>query len=168
MEWTKIPTDLLQTRKSDKEIVAITKYQLLWAMLEREPNDDVALRYMTSKQLQLAHDFHTAIECRVNADIKSVENLRKRQKDFYERNQTLNENSNGYTNGYSNAQTNGYTNGADKIRLEQIREDKTRLDKITSEKTRLDTFSLNTSTNNSDVHSQVMAFAKKNKLIGGE
>ncbi|MBQ0114209.1 MAG: hypothetical protein KBT03_13850 [Bacteroidales bacterium] len=29
-------------------------------------------------------------------------------------------------------------------------------------------YSLNTSTNNSDVHSQVMAFARKNKLLGGE
>ena len=137
-------------------------------MLEREPNDDVALRYMTSKQLQLAHDFHSAIERCVNADIKSIELKRNRQKNFYEKNQLVTRNSDALTDGHSDVYNDVHNDGADKIRLEQIREDKTRLDKITSEKTRLDTFSLNTSTNNSDVHSQVMAFAKKNKLLGGE
>ena len=91
MEWTKIPTDLLQTRLSDKEIIAITKYQLLWAILERRPSKDTCLRYMTSKQLQQALNYETAIERRVNADIKSVESNRKRQKLFYEKNQELKE-----------------------------------------------------------------------------
>lgn len=121
MEWTKIPTDLLQSRLSDKEILAITKYQMLWAMLERQPTDSVCLRYMTSKQLQQAREYMSAIERRVNADIKSVESNRKRQKLFYEKNQTLIEKPNGYTNDESNAlSTHRLTT---QIRLDKIRED---------------------------------------------
>lgn len=122
MEWTKIPTDLLQSRISDKEITAITKYQLLWAMLERQPTDELCLRYMTSKQLQLARDYMSAIEQRVNADIKSVESNRKRQKLFYAKNQTLIEKPNGYTNAESNAESNTQTNNADKIREDKNKE----------------------------------------------
>ena len=93
MEWTKIPTDLLQSRISDKEIIAITKYQLLWAMLERQPSEDICLRYMTTKQLQQALNYTSAIERRVNADIKSVESHSNRQKLFYEKNQFTNKNN---------------------------------------------------------------------------
>lgn len=122
MEWTKIPTDLLQSRLSDKEIIAITKYQLLWAMLEREPSEDICLRYMTPKQLQQALNYTSAIECRVNADIKSVESNRHRQKLFYEKNQQHSKKPNGQTNGYTNAQTNVQTNRADKIREDKKKE----------------------------------------------
>lgn len=123
MEWTKIPIDLLQSRKSDKEILAITKYQLLWAMLERKPDDDTALRYLTKKQLQIANDFMLSIEQCVCNDIKSVISSRKRQKNFYEKNQTVKENSNGKTNGKTNCNTNCLTTKADKIREDNIRKE---------------------------------------------
>ena len=117
MEWTKIPTDLLQSATDDKDILAIVKYQLLWAMLEREPEEKICLRYMTSKQLQRALDYTSAIQRRVNADISSVVCNRNRQKMFYLKNQTLKEKPNGYNN--------GYTNEADKnkIRIEEYKEE---------------------------------------------
>lgn len=117
MEWTKIPTDLLQSATDDKDILAIIKYQLLWAMLEREPEEKICLRYMTSKQLQRALDYTSAIQRRVNADISSVVCNRNRQKMFYLKNQTLKEKPNGYNN--------GYTNEADKnkIRIEEYKEE---------------------------------------------
>lgn len=118
MEWTKIPTDLLQSCISDKEILAITKYQLLWAMLERQPEDSICLRYMTAKQLQQARDYLSSIERRVNADIKSVDSHRKRQKMFYQKNQTLVEKTDGHTDG----QYDGHTDGTDKIRLDNKKE----------------------------------------------
>ena len=123
MEWTKIPTDLLQSRKSDKEILAITKYQLLWALLERQPEDNVALRYMTSNQLQQALNYATAIQRQVDNDIKTVISNRKRQKLFYEKNQTLSKKPNGYTNEYTNEYTNHQTTNADKIREDKIRKE---------------------------------------------
>ena len=105
MEWTKIPVDLLQTRKTDKEILAIVKYQLLWAMLERRPDDDVALRYMTSKQLQQARDYVSSIEHCVDIDIKSAIKNRKRQKIFYTKKQSLIEKPNCQTNNKTNDKT---------------------------------------------------------------
>lgn len=116
MEWTKIPVDLLQTRKTDKEILAIVKYQLLWAMLERRPDDDVALRYMTSKQLRQARDYVSSIEHCVDIDIKSAIKNRKRQKIFYTKKQSLIEKPNGQTNNKTNDKTNNQTTTVDKIR----------------------------------------------------
>ena len=92
-------------------------------MLERKPDDDIALRYMTTKQLQQANEFITAIECCINADIKSVESSRKRQKLFYDKKQSLGELSNGKTNVNTNGMTNNNTNGAEKIREDKIRKD---------------------------------------------
>lgn len=114
MEWTKIPTDLLQSCFSDKEILAITKYQLLWASLEREPTKKICLRYMTQKQIQQALNYSAAIQRRVNADITSVENHRNRQKLFYQKNQALKEKSDGHTD--------GHTDAADKIRVDKNKE----------------------------------------------
>lgn len=128
MDWTKIPTDLLQSRFSDKEILAITKYQLLWAMLERQPSDDVCLRYMTSKQLQQALNYMSAIECRVNADIKSVESHRKRQKLFYVKNQELGKKCDGQCDGNSDGQS--AVSVSEQIRLDKIREDNNRFDEF--------------------------------------
>ena len=116
MEWTKIPTDLLQSRVPDKEILAITKYQMLWAMLERQPTEEICLRYMTSKQLQQVRDYASAIERRVNADIKSVESHRNRQKIFYDKNQTLTKKSDGQSDAQPDTQNDGQSAPPDKIR----------------------------------------------------
>ena len=115
MEWTRIPTDLLQSRKSDKEIIAITKYQLLWAMLERQPDDETALRYMTTKQLQQARDYMVSIRQQVCVDIKTVTNKRKRDKIFYAKKQSLTENSDALTD----ALTDRLSASTDKIRLDK-------------------------------------------------
>ena len=112
MDWTKIPTDLITSRVPDKEIIAIVKYQLLWSSLEREPTKEVCLRYMTPKQLQHALNYSAAIERRVNADIKSVESHRNRQKLFYQKNQALIKNTDG--------QADAHTDRADKIKLDKI------------------------------------------------
>jgi hypothetical protein len=122
MEWTKIPTDLLQSRKSDKEILAITKYQLLWAMLERQPEDKIALRYMSPNQLKQALDYIEAIQQRINADIKSVSSHRNRQKIYYEKNQTLNKESDGHTDAQTDNHTDAQTDIADKIRIDKKKE----------------------------------------------
>lgn len=132
MEWTKIPTDLLQSRKSDKEILAITKYQLLWAMLERQPDDETSLRYMTSKQLQQARDYLSAIQQQVCADIKSVTSKRNRDKIFYAKKQTLSNNSDGRTDALTDILTDGLSAPTDKIREDKIRKEK----KIHKEKNR--------------------------------
>ena len=46
MEWTKIPTDLLQSATDDKDILSIVKYQLLYALYEEEPNDKILTRFL--------------------------------------------------------------------------------------------------------------------------
>lgn len=120
MEWTRIPTDLLQSRKSDKEIIAITKYQLLWAMLERQPDDETALRYMTVKQLQQARDYMVSIRQQVCADIKIVTNKRKRDKIFYAKKQSLTENSDVLTDARADTLTDRLSASTDKIRLDKI------------------------------------------------
>lgn len=122
MEWAKIPTDILLSRIPDKEIIAIVKYQLIWASLEREPTKEICLRYMTSKQLQQALNYRSAIERRMNADIKTVESNRNRQKIFYQKNQTLDKKPNGQTNCQTNCQADSQTNDTDKIRLDKIKE----------------------------------------------
>jgi hypothetical protein len=119
MEWTRIPTDLLQSRKSDKEIIAITKYQLLWAMLERQPDDETALRYMTTKQLQQARDYMVSIRQQVCVDIKTVTNKRKRDKIFYAKKQSLTENSDALTDVLTDALSDRLSASTDKIRLDK-------------------------------------------------
>lgn len=120
MDWTKIPTDLITSRVPDKEIIAIVKYQLLWSSLEREPTKEVCLRYMTPKQLQHALNYSAAIERRVNADIKSVESHRNRQKLFYQKNQALIKNTDGQADAHTDGQDDAHTDRADKIRLDKI------------------------------------------------
>lgn len=89
MNWTKIPTDLLVSRTPDIEILSIVKYQLLWAALERQPDDKTALRYLTPKQLTLAKEWYTPIMTQVVSDISSVETHRKHQKINYNKNKDL-------------------------------------------------------------------------------
>ena len=116
MDWTKIPTDLLINRTPDKYIIAIVKYQLLWAILEREPTDDVALRYMTAAQLRQAHGYTTAIQRQVVADITSVNSHRKRQKFYYTKNQRLTNQTDGHTDAHTDGHTDGTSDSLDKIR----------------------------------------------------
>lgn len=118
MEWTKIPTDLLESRNTDREIIAIVKYQLLWAALERQPSDKTALRYLTEKQLNIARDYLVSIQQQVLNDIKSVKNKRNRDKIFYMKKQALNKNSDVLTDARSDILSDTLSASTDKIRLE--------------------------------------------------
>lgn len=92
MERTTISTDLIIQKLTDNELVAIIKYQSLWAMLERQPDDKTALRYMTQKQLIIAKSWADSIEMFVTSDINSINKKRTRQKKSYEK-QRVAENS---------------------------------------------------------------------------
>lgn len=115
MEWTKIPTDLIASGASDLDILAIVKYQLVWALLERKPDNKNLSRYLTPKQIQRANTVITAIERQVISDITSVNKKRNRQKIYYEKNQILKEKSDGHTDSH----TDSHTDPADKIRLDK-------------------------------------------------
>ena len=123
MDWTKIPTDLLINRTPDKDILAIVKYQLLWATLEREPTDDVALRYMSATQLRQARGYTLAIQRQVVADITSVNSHRKRQKIYYAQNQRLTNQTDGQTDAQTDGHTDAQTDSLDKIREDKIRKE---------------------------------------------
>lgn len=92
MEWSRIPTDLIFQKLTDNELVAIVKYQSLWAQFERQPDDKTALMYMTHKQLIIAKSYQDSINMCVTSDIDSVNKKRTRNKKYYEK-QTLSENS---------------------------------------------------------------------------
>ena len=115
MNWTKIPTDLITSRTPDRELIAIIKYQLLWATLERQPDDEIALRYMTQKQLSIALQYLPSIKQQLCNDIKYVENHRNCQKNYYEKKQTLSNK----TDNHSDNQCDSQTERADKIRLDK-------------------------------------------------
>lgn len=134
MNWTKIPTNLLISRTPDNELVAIVKYQLLWADLEYQPTDDVALRYMSTKQLASVKQYLNDIEAQVVSDIKSTVKHRGGQKTYYKKKQTLKQNNDSqYDNQYDN-QCDNRTDGADKIRLDKTRKEKEISDDISKKK----------------------------------
>lgn len=80
MQWTKIPTNILINRLTDQEIVSIVKYQLLWADLEYQPDEKTALRYLTPKQLSIAHQYLDSMESQVTRDVRSSETNRRYRK----------------------------------------------------------------------------------------
>lgn len=116
MNWTKIPTDLLESRTPDKELIAIFKYQLLWASLERQPDKTIALRFMSEKQYEIAMQYLDSIKKQIDVDIRHVCKHRNCQKLYYDKKQTLSEKSD---NQYDN-QCDSHTERADKIREDNI------------------------------------------------
>lgn len=104
MEWSKIPTDLLVKKLTDNEMIAIVKYQSLWALLESQPDDKTALKYMTDKQLIIAKSWQDSIRKCVTSDIDSVKKKRRRDKKNYEKQKDTKD-----------------SDGADKIREDKIR-----------------------------------------------
>lgn len=93
MEQISISTDLLVQRLTDNEIVAIVKYQILWGMLEHQPDDKTTLRYLTQKQLTIAKSYQDSIKKSVTSEIDSVNKKRTREKKYYEK-QKVSKNSN--------------------------------------------------------------------------
>lgn len=124
MNWTKIPTNLLISRTPDNELVAIVKYQLLWADLEYQPTDEIALRYMTNKQLASVKHYLNDIEAQVVSDIKSTVSHRGNQKMFYKKKQSLKQNADSQCDSQCDDKSDSHTDGADKIRLDKIRKEK--------------------------------------------
>lgn len=134
MNWTKIPTNLLISRTPDNELVAIVKYQLLWADLEYQPTDEIALRYMTNKQLASVKHYLNDIETQVVSDIKSTVNHRGNQKMFYQKKQSLKQNTDSQYDSQCDNKSDNHTDGADKIRLDKIRKEKEISDDISKKK----------------------------------
>lgn len=123
MEWTKIPTNLLNF--DDKEILALVKYQLVWALAEEEPNQKMLKRYLTKKQLAIACGHNADVSLIVRRDIESVQ--KKRTKDNLRYKLTHNTNAQ-----ISPSETvGGSVGGSVGVPLSQIREDKIREDNIT-------------------------------------
>ena len=118
MNWTKIPTDLLESRTPDKELIAILKYQLLWASLERQPDKIIALRFMSEKQYELAMQYLDSIKKQIDIDIRHVCKHRNCQKLYYDKKQTLSEES----DNQCDDQCDSHTERADKIREDNKKE----------------------------------------------
>lgn len=89
MEWTRIPTTLISKRYTDYELISIVKFQLLWAELEEQPDEQTALRYMTKKQYDTAMTYLDSIVSGVSGDVSSVINKRNREKIRYNKNKDL-------------------------------------------------------------------------------
>lgn len=92
MEWTKIPTNLLTHGYSDIEILSIVKYQLLHAMLEKEPNAREIRLYLTRKQSEIVSEYIADITENVSADISSVSKAKNRQRRYYTKHKALRQN----------------------------------------------------------------------------
>lgn len=137
MNWTKIPTNLLISRTPDNELVAIVKYQLLWADLEYQPTDEIALRYMTNKQLASVKHYLNDIETQVVSDIKSTVNHRGNQKMFYQKKQSLKQNTDSQYDSQCDNKSDNHTDGADKIRLDKIRKEKEISDDISKKREKI-------------------------------
>lgn len=76
---------MLIQRMSDKEILAITKYQLLWAELEEQPDEKTALKYMSRQQLAIALAYVCGMRGNVMRDVSQVQNKRKQNKLRYDK-----------------------------------------------------------------------------------
>lgn len=124
MNWTKIPTDLIKQRIPDNEILAIVKYQLLWADLEYQPDDETALRYITNKQLMIVKRWLAIIETQVTSDINSVNKNRNNRKISYRKNKGLEKNVIGSVSSSVHGSVMGSVEEVDKIRLDKIRKEK--------------------------------------------
>ena len=122
MNWTKIPTNLLVDRIPDKELVAIVKYQLLWAELEYQPSDETVLRYLTPNQLKLINHWLNTIETQVLSDLKSVNKHRTHQKTNYQKKQQVKEKTDSQTDSQTDSSLTG--NRLDNIKKENTKEKK--------------------------------------------
>ena len=98
-------------------MVAVIKYQSLWALFERQPEEREALRYMSRKQLALAMLWLSSIEACVKQDINQISRKRNRDKKYYIKKQELNEKSDALTDERNDVLTDPLTVGTDKIIL---------------------------------------------------
>ena len=93
MDWLKLRTNLLLQRLRDDELIAIVKYELLWALFEERPDDKTASRYMTPTQLRKALAYSTRIQCDMDAQLQRLKNKRSADKSLYRKNKDLQDDS---------------------------------------------------------------------------
>lgn len=91
MEWTRIQTSLLTSRIPEREFTAVIKFQLLWAELEHEPTCEIALRWITKKQYEIALQYRDSIARMVQPDIKAIATKRGRDRGRYYKSKNLDE-----------------------------------------------------------------------------
>ena len=80
MDWTRVPTNLLNGKYSDIEILSIVKYQLLYALYEEEPNDKILTRFLTKKQKNIAKNFVSDMTENVKNEISRLQKKRNNAK----------------------------------------------------------------------------------------
>lgn len=93
MDWIKLKTKSLIQRIPDDELLAIVKYELLWGMLEEQPDERTALAYMTRKQLNKALLYSQQIINDMSSQLQQIKNKREKNNSFYRKNKDLEENS---------------------------------------------------------------------------
>ena len=79
MKWAKIPTEFL-FKLSDREIVAVAKYVMLYGVLETVPTRSECLRVMSEKQLETIQKHFETISKIISADINIAQYDRDRKK----------------------------------------------------------------------------------------
>ena len=93
MEWSKIPTNLINGKFEDAEILAIVKFQLLYALYEEMPNEKILSRFLTKKQKNIVKNFVSDIQPNVEKEIKSIQKKRQTDKLYYTENKEKFKNS---------------------------------------------------------------------------
>lgn len=110
MEYARIPTALLTDRIPERDIIAIVKFQLLWAHREQEPNYEIARRWLTDNQIKRAQGYIESISTMILPDIASLTKKRNRDKKLYYKTKASKENPTDETSiGASDGKTVGPT-----------------------------------------------------------
>lgn len=115
MDWIKISTDsILLSNHTKKELVALFTYQALYSQLENKPSDRQLKRYLSKSEIEFVAKYMQSIDKVCEKQIEIVIKKRGINKQNYEKNQELNENSDILKN--SDRQL---SERADKIRLDK-------------------------------------------------
>ena len=86
MQWTKIPTNLLNGKFDDKEILAIVKYQLAIALYEEELSDKILNRFLTKNQQKIVKNYCDDILVNVRNEVQQTNKKRNGDKLRYAKN----------------------------------------------------------------------------------
>lgn len=117
MQWTKIPTNLLNGKFDDKEILAIVKYQLAIALYEEELSDKILNRFLTKNQQKIVKNYCDDILVNVKNEVQQTNKKRNGDKLRYAKNKEKTENS------VCENDNETYSVPPEQIRLDKIRLD---------------------------------------------
>lgn len=119
MQWTKIPTNLITGDYTDAEILAIVKYQLVYALDEVKPSERKLKKFLNKNQTIRVQKFINDITTSVERDINSITKIKNRNARYYNKTNTLRQNQ----------ETNSdvLQDVTDKIREDKIREEKEKI-----------------------------------------